>query len=128
MNKRQRLADLSSRILMEAMALFIDKDNKLSFEEAKRQAAQKLATNERLKTKAPANPNMPAPSSDHSNAREELFSRIMGIKARQGEPVSIGGKIRRYIFTEPVESNEATPVEATPKPDPEFECLKRTYE
>jgi hypothetical protein len=34
---------------MEAMALFIDKDNKLSFEEAKRQAAQKLATNERLK-------------------------------------------------------------------------------
>jgi hypothetical protein len=123
MNRRQRLSQLSMKIFERALELW--DDDKMSFAEARRQAARQVAVVERMKPPSakPVTPQ-PAPStSDTSNIREELFSRILGIKARQQsaeEPrPSIAASIKRVLFNEdePV-SNKPSPPKPAPKSEP----------
>jgi len=77
-SKRQRLADISMTILRRALEVW-DSD-KMSFAEARRQAAKQVAQVERMKPPTTTPKSQPAPS-DNSDAsiKELLFQRILGI-------------------------------------------------
>jgi hypothetical protein len=83
MNKRQRLANLRNEIFNLAVQLFTS-DN-ITFEEAKRRAAQEVAAKARLKPKQMsqiATHPIPTQSGDAHNTRETLFSKLVAIRQR----------------------------------------------
>jgi hypothetical protein len=108
------------RIKLRVFELMIQSD--LSRSEATRRAAKEFGAS--IKDIPVSKPTRPKPSnSTESNAKEELFARIFGIKERQEASPTIGGKIKRYLFAEDhqdqhVSNNAAIPVEPAPKPAP----------
>jgi hypothetical protein len=128
MNKRQRLADLRHKIFERAIELFGDNPG-MSFTEARRQAAQQVAADERRKGGSPTTiptPATPQPSSGaSSNAKEELFAKIMSIKSRMTQEVATVAKsmIPRVRLREDAEPTTPKPTSVEPTPAPSAETI-----